>query len=304
MAGIPHRTGNLLCGDSFQRRGGKSKRPFFIFWPVQIRRSAAPADGRDRKSLEEHALWAGSIRYLKSVLDSIKSLTEFSQDRFSDKEVGQFLYRVTVQEIARTDFFLTSLLNYFQATAAIERANTVNTLIEEVLKRNKAQLEDKGAHLFKRLEENLPEITVPDEPLEYILNSVLQYVILSTPPGGNIAVLTTSSAFQSERGGAQALFEKYGGYVEILVVFPGERETVGLPGTPWAQIRTPQKSEVLEIMLRLVKGMVLKNWGKMDFESDKKKGKRVISLRFPFERRKLFFCESYRTNPSATHPPS
>ena len=191
-----------------------------------------------------------------------------------------------------------------KVTPAIRKANTVNALIEEMLERNKAQLEDKGAHLFKRLEENLPEITVPDEPLEYILNSVLQYVILSTPPGGNIAVLTTSSAFQSERGGAQALFEKYGGYVEILVVFPGERETVGLPGTPWAQIRTPQKSEVLEIMLRLVKGMVLKNWGKMDFESDKKKGKRVISLRFPFERRKLFFCESYRTNPSATHPPS
>jgi hypothetical protein len=208
------------------------------------------------------------------------------------------------QNITQTDLSLSSLLKYFQVTPPIKKVNTVNALIEEVLKRNKAQLGEKRAHLFKRLEENLPEIIVPDEPLKYILNFVLQYVILSTPPDGNIALLTTSSVFQREIGGAQALFERYGGYVEILVVFPGERGPVGLPGAAWAQIPTPQRGEVLEIMLRLVKGMVLKNWGKMDFESDKNKGKTVISLRFPLERRKVFFCDPHPIHPSATHPQS
>jgi hypothetical protein len=208
------------------------------------------------------------------------------------------------QDITQTDLFLCSLLDYLQVTVPIKKRNTVNALIEEVLKRNKAQLEDKRAHLSKRLEENLPEITVPYEPLKYILNSVLQYVVLSTPPDGNIALFTASSFFQKERGGIQALFEKYGGYVEILVVFSGEREPAGLPEAARAQIPTPQKDEALEIMLRLVKGVVLKNWGKMDFETDKREGKKVISLRFPLERRKLFFSEPRRMNPCTPRPQS
>jgi hypothetical protein len=38
-----------------------------------------------------------------------------------------------------------------------------------------------------------------------------------------------------------------------------------------------------------VKGTVLKNWGKMNFETDKKEGKTILSLRFPLERRNVVF---------------
>jgi len=208
------------------------------------------------------------------------------------------------QDITQTDFFLSSLLNYFQVTAAIKRANTVHALIEEVLKKNKAELEEKRVHLFKRLEEGLPEITVPDEPLKYILNSVLQYVILSTPPDGSIEFWTTSSAFQREGAEFQPFFERYGGYVEISVIFPGKRKVGGQPEGAWAQIPIPQKGEMLDFMLLLVKRIVLKHWGKMDFETDERKGKALISLRFPFERRKVFFRVPYRINPSTAHPQS
>ncbi|HVP78756.1 MAG TPA: hypothetical protein VMV04_12765 [Thermodesulfobacteriota bacterium] len=238
------------------------------------------------------------------MLDSIKSLAEFSQDRFSDKEIGQFLYRMTTQEIARTDFFLTSLLNYFQVTASIKRANTVNALIEEVLKKSKVQLENKDVHLFKKLEENLPEIIVPDDPLKYILNFVLQYVVLSTPRGGNIEVRTTSFVFQTEGAGTQALFERYGGYVEISVIFPDMRETTKQPKAAQAHVPTSPKGEVLDLMLRLVKGVVLKHWGKMEFEKDAGDGKTVISLRFPLERRKLSFCQPHPIHPPAARPQS
>ena len=224
---------------------------------------------------------------MKSVLDSIKSLTQFSQDRFSDKELGKFLYQTMTRDITKTDLLLSGLLNYFQVTTPIKKVNTVNAFIEKVLKKNKAQLEEKRAHLFKKLEENLPEIIVPDEQLKYILNFVLQYVILSTPPNGNIEFLTRSFIFQRETGEAQAFFERYGGYIEISVVFSGDREPVGQPAAAWGQIPTIQKDEALEFMLRLVKGMVLKNWGKMNFETDKKKGKTILSLRFPLERRKV-----------------
>ncbi len=198
------------------------------------------------------------------------------------------------RDITRTDFFLNSLLNYFHVTVPIEKANTLNALIEEVLKRNKARLENKGVHLFKKLEEGLPEIIVPDEPLKYILNSVLQYVILSTPPDGNIELRTTSFVFQREGGGTQPFFERYGGYVEVSVTFSDKREAARQPKAARGQIPAPPKGEMLDLMLRLVKGMVLKNWGKMNFDKDERKGKTGISLRFPLERRKVFFGEPRR----------
>jgi hypothetical protein len=204
------------------------------------------------------------------------------------------------QDIDKADLLLSGLLNYAQVTTPIKKINTVNAIIEEVLEKNKIQLEKKGVLLFKKLEKNLPEIIVPDEQLKYILNFVLQYAILSTSPEGNIELLTTSFIFRRETGGAQAFFEKYGGYIEISVVFSGDREPVGLPAAASGRIPTPQRDETLELLLRLVKGVVLRNWGKMNFETDEKKGKTILSLRFPLERRKVFLV----TLITQTYPPA
>ena len=208
------------------------------------------------------------------------------------------------QDIDNADLLLSGLLNYFQVAAPIKKANTVNALIEEVLKKNKAQLEEKRAQLFKRLEENLPEIIVPDEQLKYILNFILQYVILSTPPNGNIEFLTTSFIFPKEAGGTQAFFERYGGHIEISVIFSGDRKPMEQLAAALGRTPTPQKDKALEFMLGLVKGIVLKNWGKMNFETDRKKGKTILSLRFPLERRKVVFNEPISTTLSAGRPES
>ena len=233
---------------------------------------------------------------MKSVLDSVKSLTQFSQDRFSDRELGRFIHQRMTQELGTADLLLSGLLNYFRVTTPIRKVNTVNALIEEVLKKNKAQLEEKKAQLFKRVEENLPEIIVPDEQLRYILDFVLQYIILSTPPNGTIDFLATSFIFLPNTGGTQVFFDRYGGYIEISVAFSSD------PAAAWGRIPATQKDEALEFMLRLVKGMVLKNWGKMNFETDKKKGKTILSLRFPLERRRVVSYEPIRMNLSASHP--
>ena len=63
-----------------------------------------------------------------------------------------------------------------------------------------------------------------------------------------------------------------------------------------------QKDEALDLILRLVKEMVLRNQGMMKFETDEKKAKVIISLRLPVERRKVFFYESISINPP-TNPP-
>jgi hypothetical protein len=183
----------------------------------------------------------------------------------------------------------------------MKKVNTVNALIEEVLEKNKVSLGKRGARLFKKLEENLPEIVLPDEQLKYILDFVLQYAILSMPLGGNIALLTTSFIFRGEISGPQVFFEKYGGYVEISIVFSGNRELAGSWPGVLGEISTSGKGEPLKLMLRLVKGMVLRNWGKMNFERDEKNGRTTLSLKFPIERRKVVSYEPHGINQSASH---
>jgi nitrogen-specific signal transduction histidine kinase len=195
---------------------------------------------------------------------------------------------------------LDGLLDYFQVATLTQKTNTVNTLIEEALKRNQIQLTEKGLKLFKKLETDLPEIIVPDEHLEYIFNSVLQYVIASIPTYGNIELSTKFSIFKKGAGEELACFEEYGGTIEIVIVCGGDREPADDSVTAMGPIPTVQKDGASELILRLVKEMVMKNRGIMKFESDEK-AKTMISLIFPIERRKVAYYESMSISPPANH---
>jgi len=293
VAGIPYRARNLLYWDYIQGRGGKPKRPFLIIRPVQIPLSAASPERWDRESLEERTLLIGWIHHTKNTLDSIQKLTQISQDRFRDKEFGKLFRRMVSEDIHQTDLLLDGLLNYFQVTTLIKKTNTVNTLLEESIKENQAQLKEKAVRLFKILEKDLPEIIVPDEHLRYILNSVLQYVIAATPTHGKIELSTVFSPFKKEGSEEQACFEGHGGQIEVLIVFAGDQEP--------ELISTIQKDGALELMLRLVREMVLKNRGIIELEGDEKKAKTTISLAFPVERRKMAFYEPMSISPPANH---
>jgi hypothetical protein len=286
VAGISFGARNLLYWDHFQGRCGEPKRPFLIFRPVQIPFSAPSTERWDRESLEERALLTGWVPYTKRALDSIKKLTLLSQDRFIDKEFGKVLYQRIAEDVEKADLLLDNLLDYFRVTTPIEKTDTVNTLIEEALRKSQAQLEEKGVKLFKKLEKDLPEIIVPDEQLKYILDSVLRYLITSTLPNGTIELLTKSFIFQRGEGEAYTLFEEYAGYIEILVVFVDDKKPEEKSEVTSGRIPSFQKDEALEFMLRLAKEVVLKNRGMMKFEADEKRGKKMISLEFPIERRK------------------
>jgi len=196
---------------------------------------------------------------------------------------------------------LNGLLNYIKASTPIRKTNTVHTLIEQVLMKYRSQLEEKRIKTFKKFEKNFPETIIPDEPLKYILDSVLQYAVFSKPPNGNIEFLTKFFILQRGVVGVQSFFERYGGYIEILVVFPSNRKPVGRSGIPLEGIPSTQKDEALDLILRLVKEVVLRNRGIMKFETDERKAKVIIPLGFPVERRKVVFYEpisiKHPTNP-------
>ena len=233
----------------------------------------------------EGSLLIELIHYTKNTLDSIKKFTELARGKFSDKEFGEVFYRMITKDIEKNDLMLNGFLNYIKATTPIKKKGTVNTLIEEVLKKHQVRLEEKKTKILRNLEKDLPETTVPDEQLRFILDSALQYATASMPPNGCIEFLTKSFALQKEMDGDHPFFKKNGRYIKILVAFTYYKKPMEQFGKELEP--APQKKVVPDLMLRLVDDVVDRNQGTIKVEFDETKAKRFISLTFPIERRKM-----------------
>jgi hypothetical protein len=78
--------------------------------------------------------------------------------------------------------------------------------------------------------------------------------------------------------------------IEILMAYTGYKKPAEQPGSPLG-IAAHQKERILDLALRLVDEIVQRNRGIMRFDEDEKKGKTVVSLRFPVERRKVVYYQ-------------
>ena len=228
------------------------------------------------------------IDQIKKTLNSIKGFTQISRGKFSDREFGEYFYRAVTGDIEKMDMVLNGLVNYVKLNTPIRKTETVHHFIEEVLGKHQAKLEEKGIKLFKKYEKELPETIVPDEQLRYILSSVLQYAIGSMPSHGSMGLSTRSFMIEKEIDEAPDFFKKDGRYIEISIVFVVDRKQMeqGM-GTP-----AHQKEEPLGLILRFVKEVVQRNRGMMRIETDEKRTKTFIFLRFPVERRKVVYYQS------------
>jgi hypothetical protein len=231
------------------------------------------------------------VHRIKNPLVSIKTFTQLLREKFDDEEFREYFYRIVTEDIEKIDSLLNGLLNYVKINTPIEKVNTVHFILEDVLKKYESKLEDKKIRVFKKLEKDLPETVVHEEQLRYILNSILQYALPSIPSQGSIGFLTKSLRVQKGMGEDQALVQKDGRFVEILIVFTGFKKSVGkfdsILGVP-----ALQQEEAIELELRLIKEMIQKNRGVMTLEVNDKRPRTLISLKFPMERRKVIYYPS------------
>lgn len=224
----------------------------------------------------EQSLFIELIHQTQSTLDSIKKYIQLSLGKFSDKEFGEFFYRMITKEIEKNDLLVKSFLNYVKVTTPIRKKRTVNTLIEEVLKKDQVRLEENRTKIFTNFEKDLPETIVPYEQLRFILDSILQYAMASVRSDGDIEFLTKSSTLQKEVD-EDPSFEKDRRYIEILVAFT-----------------SPKGEIVSDVLLRLVKATVEMNQGAR-FDVDETKAKKSVFLKLPAERRKVVIYEPMST---------
>ncbi|MDI7261495.1 MAG: hypothetical protein QME90_16445 [Thermodesulfobacteriota bacterium] len=220
-------------------------------------------------------------------MESIKNFVQLSQGKFRDKEFGDFFYRAVTKDIEKADWVLTHFLDYIKVSTPIRKMNTVHTLIEKLLKRYRAQLEEKKIEVFKHFGNDLPEVTVPDEQLRYILDTLVQYAMASLPLHGSIEFLTRPVDSQKLAHQDQILSKQDGKYVEISVAFTGFKK-------PGARLETPPSREgiIPDLELRLVEDVIKRNHGAIKFMEEAEKTKTYISMKFPGERRKRVYYQT------------
>jgi hypothetical protein len=235
------------------------------------------------------------IDQFKDTLKNLKNLTKIFQEKYGDKEFSAYLNRIIVEDIKKIELVQNSLLNYIRINNPVTKTNTVNTLIEEEIKKYELELEEKKIRIFKTLEKNLPETAVPDDQLRYILSCVLQYTMAMIPTSGNLGLFTKNVVLQKEMGE-----DREWKFVEILVAYTGYRKPVEQFRSPLG-IPAHQKEKILDLALRLVDEIVQRNRGVMKFEEDEKKAKATISLRFPVERRKVVYYQQSSEVTSTMH---
>lgn len=231
------------------------------------------------------------IQRIDHSLESIKYFTQISRGKFRDKAFDDHFHHILNEEIGKVDLLLSSVLNYLKVNSTETKINTVHGLIENVLKKNQTQVEEKKIRVFKKFEEDLPETITPDEHLKYILDSTLKYAMRWMPLNGGVGLVTRSSVNQKESGGVSAPSIREGKYIEISVLFDGYKKTTE-PFETILKGPSPEKKETLDLELRLIDEMVKKNQGMMEHGIDAKKGRTLITLKFPVERRKVIYYPS------------
>ncbi len=220
---------------------------------------------------------------IKKALASIYNDTVLAMDKYDDAEIRKRSHTQVKEEIKKIDSVLNSLLNFINVNTPRANPNTLYVIFEEILEADEEQFRQKGIKIQKKYEKDLPDTYIQPEQVRFILHAVLQYAILSTPPGHAIGFLMKLS--DNGTGVEKTVPEDKRRYIEVIIGFKGNRkpigqlenlsETTGDPGTGLA-----------DLILRLAKDILERNHGMM-IETQREKSKTLIALRFPIERRKV-----------------
>jgi hypothetical protein len=228
------------------------------------------------------------VNQIKASLAAMNAFAFLSRDNFKDQELGEHFYNIVNKDIEKTISLLDCFNDYLNLSTPIVKKDTVTTLVEDMIKKHESQFEEKNIKIIKKqFEKDLPETSIPDEQLRYILDSVIQYTLLSIPSNGNIGFLTRLFDIEALKGKERSQLQKDGKYLEILVVSTGFEKASEEVGVVPEMSNNFQQGEAIELILKLAKEIIKKNRGMMRYKVYEDKPMTFISLILPIERRNV-----------------
>jgi hypothetical protein len=262
--------------------------------PMEIEKDDPPVhkleepDFSDEKSIPLSPLFLlETLRDIKKTVGSIYKIGLLSMEKSDNNEDREHSWRAMTQGFDQIVSIVNMLSSYINVTSPIVKKNTIHCILEEILESNEKKLHARQIELTKTLEEELPETIFQDEQVRFILNLVLQYVILSTPSSGRIEIVTQFVNNQKEQdlSSVDPLKSKYS---EILISSSHPNYPLSeSPGAP--EVPKIEREGTSHFILRLVREMIRRNQGMIDFQMDQMKSRTRISLKFPVERRRVAY---------------
>jgi nitrogen-specific signal transduction histidine kinase len=226
------------------------------------------------------------VQRVKGSLAGMKTFAFLSRDKFSDAELGEDFYQIVSEDIEKTISLLNCFQDYINFNTPMKKMNTVNNIIEEILKNMEDQIQDKKIKIVKKqFEKNLPETILPDEQLRYVLNSIIQYMVHSTRPYGSIGFLTHQFEPLGAEGEEVSLLQKDGKYIEVQIASMGDKQRELLDLVPG--MTTEQGEGGVDLILQLVKEIVQRHRGTLTLKINPQQSMSFLSVILPMERRKV-----------------
>lgn len=228
------------------------------------------------------------IHRVRGSLAAMKTLAFYSRENFRDKELGDYFYNVVSEDIEKTLFILDCFCDYISINTPVRKTNTINNMIEEILRENQKELDEKKIKIIKKqLDPELPETSVMDEHLRFILNSLFQFLLFSISLNGRLGILTRTIESKDWEGEGKERLQKDMKYIEILIIsihFNSKTQEVSHLST----VPEGNHEEKMDLILQMVKKIVEKNRGLIHTKNYPKKGFKMVSLLLPVERRNVF----------------
>jgi len=257
---------------------------------------AKEPESEDKSSSQEHNISFSSsfliemVHFIKRTLSAIYNINLLSIEKYDDPEFRKYARRNVAQDIKKIDSILNALLNYISINTPILKKNTIHLIIDDILEMSDKQIQERKIKIVKKFEQDLPETYIHDEQVKFLLNSILQYLLLTVPSEGTIGFITRSKTLQKGTGGEKVITLKERLYVEILMISTIHKE-------PFEQLQDiseifeAKNEQSTDLLLRLIKELIQKYPGIIEFEVSENKGRTLISLRLPAERRQVILYE-------------
>ena len=241
----------------------------------------------EKRYSEEQSSRALSLFYvklansIKTNLNVLKMLSELSRGKFKDVEFENSFIKTVNEYIHGTNSGLDCFFDYLKIRSPVRRKNIVHAVLEEILDGNEEKFKERKIQVVKKqFEKDLPETSMREDHLRYVLNWVVQYAISCVSLNGNIGLFTRSFDFQEVKDDSQSFLKKDRKYIEVIIFFTTDEKVNGPPGTglgDQALIRENQN----DFILPLVEEIISANGGIIRVKADPKKHYTQLLLILP-----------------------